>query len=159
MAKSPDVDLDLANLRKASLNLLLDRYHRIREERKAIIKLVVGLSGSAIVLSITFLDKLAPKKSALALLFASWGVLAVSALIGIVALVLFTRISIAYQMELHRQFYEGKLMPNSPVLQGNYFGETSGSPFRYRWVEFLVGVLFLLGALLLGIFAVINLLA
>ena len=154
-----DKDLDVINLRKASLNLLLDRYQRIREERKYIIRLFMGLSGGAIVLSITFLDNLAPNKAGLALLFGSWMAFSLAALIGLIALVLFNRVSIAYQLELHRQFLEGRLMPESPVLSGNYIGETSGSTFRYKWVEVTVGVLFLLGAMLLAAFAVMNLLA
>lgn len=144
-------------LRDAALRELLERYQRIRDERRGLIKMLMGFSGSAIILSITFLDKLAPQKRGLPLVVLAWLAFAGALLLGIATLVHFTRISTQYQRQLVEQFDSYNRMIDPEPFAGHFVnGMQSGSAYRLSSIELVIAAIALVGALFFGAFAIVN---
>jgi uncharacterized membrane protein len=76
---------------------LLERHKRIREERRILLTTFIGLSGGAIVLSSTLLEKIAPKRVSIWLVILAWCFLAMSLLGGLLILITMTARSISHQ--------------------------------------------------------------
>lgn len=77
-----------------------ERHNRIKEERKFFLNTLIGLSGGAIVLSITFLEKIAPRRHHLGLVISAWCLLGVAVLVSVFGLVSMIWLSQRFQREL-----------------------------------------------------------
>src|SRR3982074_1882971 len=64
-------------------DLYVERYKRVKDERKGLLTTLTGLSGGAVVLSITFLEKIAPHKHIRGLIIAAWCSLGLTILIRV----------------------------------------------------------------------------
>jgi len=135
--------------------LYTDRYKRIKDERKIFVNTLIGLSGGAIVLSITFLEKIAPKKYLIGLVIVAWCLLGLSLLGGVFRLVWMIWRSQQFQRKLDRLLRTENVAFSEhshifdPYYRGS--GDMSGCP------EVLVGCFFVFGVLALAAFAIVNL--
>jgi hypothetical protein len=139
-------------------SLLLERHNRIKQERRAILNTLIGLSGGAIVLSMSLLKDIAPHKISVWIVITAWAFFALAVLYGLGSLVLMTMNSIKYQKRLEREFSTGYI---SLACDHEYQAYLMTTPSRTLagpiYAEITTGGLFLLGTVFLGIFAVINL--
>ena len=132
-----------------------ERYKRIKDERKTILNTFIGLSGGCVVLSITFLDKIAPHKRVLPLVIVSWCLFGLALLVSINALITMVRRSQEYQRLLER-------ILNGEDSNDRFDGDLSGVSLpisKHLAPEQLSGILFGLGILALAAFAITNLIA
>lgn len=144
--------------------VLRERHNRIKSERRNILTTLMGLSGGAIVLSASLLEKIAAERVALWLLILSWcflGSAVVTALFGLAAM---TARSMRYQISLEEELIEAEgswrdPMPYTPRRRRDQstWRTSSTRPFVGFLVELSAGMLFVVGALMLGMFAVLNL--
>lgn len=137
-----------------------ERHKRIKDERKLFLNTLIGLSGGAIVLSITFLEKIAPGKHHLGLVIVAWCLLGVAILVSVFGLISMIWLSQRFQRELEEIIQRGD--------DESFLVSLLASPHRlkYRtlrtrsWLtlpEYWAGCLFVLGILALAGFAIINL--
>jgi len=134
--------------------MLLERHLRIKRERRNLLTTIIGLSGGAIVLSMSLLAQIAPKKVSIWLIIVAWCFLGLAVLFALSFLVRMTRRSMNFQRELEQMRGEGRWDPRP----SNRFFLSSTPPTRLEG-ELGAGCLFVIGAVFLGIFAVVNLLA
>jgi hypothetical protein len=132
-------------------DLYTDRYNRIKDERKLFLNTLIGLSGGTIVLSVTLLEKIAPKKYLIGFIIASWCLLGLAILVCILGLMSMIRRSQKFQKKIERNIRGEE---EDPFLR---FEPLVSSPRPTHLPESLSGGLFILGVLLLGVFAIINL--
>src|SRR5258708_4006450 len=102
-----------------------DRYRRIKDERKVLLNTLIGLSGGAIVLSITFLDKIAPNKHLKGCVIAAWCLFGLTVLVSIVGLVRMIWRSQQYQRKLDYVFTHHE---SAPEDSGSYELDEEGHP-------------------------------
>jgi hypothetical protein len=136
--------------------LYSERYKRIKDERKTILNTFIGLSGGCVVLSITFLDKIAPHKRVLPLVIVAWCLFGLALLVSINALIVMIRRSQKFQRELQ------EILQNIPVdktIDISNFEADTESPPSFLSPELFSGILFGLGVLALAAFAITNLVA
>jgi hypothetical protein len=141
--------------RKELQDYYLERYKRIKDERRIILNTLIGLSGSCVVLSITFLEKIAPYKRLVALIVLAWCLFGLAILVSVFGLMKMIHQSQKFQRKLEHAL-------NDP----GYSGEELFGPIRFsapRWTqiyqapEYLSGFAFGLGVLLIATFAIANL--
>jgi hypothetical protein len=129
--------------------LYTERYKRIKDERKLFLNTIIGLSGGTIVLSVTLLEKIAPKRLHLWLVIAAWVSLGLAILVGVFFLVEMIRRSLRMQKLLERELQGGIPAPCYFPIRASYQ--------RSSLSESITGFFFVLGILLLGAFAITNL--
>jgi hypothetical protein len=134
---------------------ILERHKRIKDERKLFFNSIIGLSGGAIILSVTLLEKIAPKKLFIWLIVTAWCLLALALITGVYSLVSMIRRSLKFQSKLERKF-QGEESGELSFLGDSYLAITS-KPL-WHFTELVAGYIFLLGILFLGAFAILNLL-
>lgn len=149
-----------ASAQKEFWTLYLERYKRIKDERKTILNTLIGLSGSSIVLSITFLDKIAPHKRVLPLVVLAWCLFGLTLMVSINTLMTMIRRSQKLQRKLElllrdMAFGDGPLVDR---MRPHFRSVTEPNPPDLA-PEQLSGILFGLGVFALGAFAIINLVA
>lgn len=132
-----------------------ERHDRIKSERRDILKTIMGLSGSAIVLSVTLLRFIAPNAHQFWLLGCAWILLECAVLFSVYYLVEMTKRSVIYQLEV-KDAFEGKLVTAEIKEPGHLLTTPIYSCLRE---ELIAGSFFVLGTVCLGVFAVINLIA
>jgi len=140
--------------------LLLARHLRIKTERRSLLKTFIGLSGGAIILSATLIEKLAPQRVAVWLIVVAWICFAWTLLHSLLFLLVMTQRSMRYQHHLLDAIHD---VTHTFLCASSLI---TTQPRRWTWTllaagyaEFIAGCLFLLGAIFLGIFSILNLLA
>lgn len=142
---------DKATLSQRAVALLVQHHQRTRDERKSLIQLVMGFCGSAIVLSVAFLEDLAPSRLAGSMIFIAWSLFGLSLLVGLLTLLRMLGASIAFQRSQRRK------ATADPVQFEREPWPTSASLEQMLGADGVMVVLAVLGAVALGVFAVINL--
>ena len=142
-----------------SRELLRERHERIRRELRTSLQTMLGISGGAVGISLTFLEKIAPKRHVLWLLAVSWGFLGITLLLSLSVLIGMTFRSIKYQDEL-KELYN----------RGHYYiywtpGGTEGlhwwvgtERFPGMWGTSAARLFFVAGVACIAVFTCINLL-
>lgn len=143
--------------RNALRDQYIERYRRIKDETRTILNTLIGLSGGSIVLSITFLDKLAPTRRFVALIIVAWFLFGLPILVSVYGLIKMIYQSQKFQRKLERILDDPDHSDEilfGPVLY------TSAPPPRIisRAPQYLSGLSFAFGVLALAAFGVINLL-
>ncbi len=152
---------DSEKLDRELAQYLLERHKQIKQERRALFTSLLGLSGGAIVLSMTMLNVLAPQKTGIWAIVTAWIFFALALLHSLYCMYRMTQLSMLYQEVLIDRYERGKWtekpyipgMLGAPRFTDEYFGGGPGCG------EMGSGLLFVTGAIFLGVFAVINLLA
>jgi hypothetical protein len=145
--------------------ILRERHERIKQERRSILTTLIGLSGGAIVLSASLLEKIAALKVALWLLVSSWSLFGMSVIAALLGLAAMTRQSMRYQRLLEQRLVNPRrtsdrlLFWRSSVKWREESSDFLAPSKRASglFVELAAGVLFVAGAILLGVFAILNL--
>jgi hypothetical protein len=155
------VEEPFENLDLDAEKLLRERHDRIKSELRANLATVTGLSSGAIALSLTVLDKIAPERRHQWLLVLAWAFLGATVLVATTVLIDMTRRSIGYQTHLKKLYNEGKMQL---VFHGG--AGTDGGRYWSVVTERMPGelgnkianILFVLGALFLAVYGILNLL-
>ncbi len=143
---------------------LRERHERIKKELRNSLSTMIGLSGGAIALSLTLLEKIAPKRIHVGLLAAAWTVLGTAILTGVASLLQMTASSIRYQKELEAMYQRGtiefKISLYSPPSRGFFNKWLPGTIWRPgEKGVYVTQILFTFGAIILAVFVLWNMLA
>ncbi|MFY9622399.1 MAG: hypothetical protein WAM70_10740 [Pyrinomonadaceae bacterium] len=140
--------------------LYAERHKRIKDERKFFLNTLIGLSGGALVLSVTFLEKIAPRRHYIGLVIAAWCLLGVAVLLSVFGLVLMIWLSQRFQRQLEKMLEkEDESAPPFRSVSPQRLHRSSYGPGPGCWTlpEYWAGFFFVLGILTLTVFAIINL--
>jgi hypothetical protein len=156
-----EVDEPFENLDWGAEKLLRERHDRIKTELRTNLATLIGISGGAIVLSLTLFERIAPEKRHQWLLVLAWIFLAGTTVVAMGVLVSMTRRSIGHQDYLKRLYNDGKMK-----LVFHRGGGTPGGNYWRVVTERMPGelgnrlsiLLFALGILFLAAYAILNLL-
>jgi hypothetical protein len=147
----------IAEARRDLADMIDDTVQKGAEVSAALDKTLVSLSGGALVLSMTFVDKLAPAKLWLPILFTSWGAFAIS----IICVVMSLRF-IQTALSKHGVYLNTVTEEFEKNLESGKIGRVTTSAKQHgivTWLNRAAVVAFLAGIILLGIFVGHNLLA
>lgn len=155
------IETPLEKLDTEAHRVLADRHDRIRSELRATLATVIGVSGTVITLSLTVLDKVAPKKLHSWLLAVAWVLFASAIVVSLAVFLDMTRRSVNHQDTLGELYQAGKLN-----LFFHYGGGTPGGNYMHVVAEKFPGqlgtnvasIICGLGVLFSIAFAVLNLL-
>jgi anaerobic C4-dicarboxylate transporter len=154
-----DIDDTLRRIDEARRDLagmINDTVQRGAEVSAALDKTLVSLSGGALVLSMTFIEKLAPAKLWLPILFTSWAAFTIS----IICVVISLRF-IQTELSEHGDYLNRLTAEFEENLTSGKVGKVTTSAKQHRtvtWLNRIAVVAFLVGIILLGIFVGHNLL-
>ena len=155
-----DIDDTLRRIDEARRDLadmINDTVQKGAEVSAALDKTLVSLSGGALVLSMTFIDKLAPAKLWLPILFTSW----VAFTISIICVVISLR-STQTALSNHGDYLNTLTAEFEKNLESGKIGTVTTSAMHHKtvaWLNWAAVAAFLAGIILLGIFVGHNLLA
>lgn len=140
--------------------LLKTHYERLRGQRREVLNLLIGLSGGAAILSVTFLDDIAGAKKLLWLVIVAWLLLAFALFVAVWSLVLMNHFSLRYQSRLESlaQKAAGPIVIDDPqvwweLVQPHY---SSRSALELPFAEATSAILFVLGVAFLALFSIVN---
>ena len=163
----PSDDPDFTEREIEYLSVLRERHERIKQERRSILTTLISLSGGAIVLSASLLEKIASLRAAMWLLVLSWSLLGLSVIAALLGIAAMTRQSMKYQGMLEQNLFSGSgsrflfRVPSTvrvgEGLRRAMFNMDSKRGRDGIYLELAAGCLFVAGAILLGVFAVLNL--
>lgn len=147
-------------LNAEAVTLLRERHEAIKTSLRKNLATFITLSGGALALSVTFLEKLAPKKLYLWSVAVAWFAFGLTLLTAMAVLAHMTKKSMRHQNELKELYKDGKM----------YFFHFPGSTPGGKWLVMtesfpgeagtrVANILFTIGAVCLGLFAILNLLA
>jgi hypothetical protein len=134
----------------------LERYKRIKDERKTVLNTLIGLSGSCVVLSVTFFEKIAPHKRLIALVIVAWSLFGMAIFVSIYGLMKMIYQSQKYQRVLKRALDDDK--ESAELKRGRLRTPTNHGPTTiFQDPEYLAGISFGLECSPFAVFAIINL--
>ncbi len=140
-----------SNPRDRFASLLSQHYQRTKDERKAYVNLLLGFCGGAILLSVAFMEQLAPSRLARPVILVAWLLFGLAMLLGVLLQVRLLSVSIRYQQEQHRKLSEG----HQELEQAPW--PVSASLYQMLGADGAMTLLAVMGAIALAIFAAINL--
>ena len=122
--------------------------------RRAYLTTIIGLSGTALILSLTLLDKIAPQKTSIWLVIVAWGLLTLTIITAIIILLIGFNKDVVHQKEFESyNSNKGRLRktPLSPI-------EVISTPSARSIIgEVIAACFFIPGLIALAIFAGLNL--
>jgi hypothetical protein len=139
--------MDIEDLNPKDLEILRERHKEIKEARRNFANTILGLSGGAIVLSITFLDRIAPGRHWLTLLFIAWFFFALSAAACLLELWQLVKLSVIHQLNIMERYLRNPAEASNLLHQNSQFI----SP-----IHFYALILFGCGIIFFATFAVRN---
>jgi len=135
-----------------------ERHHRIKNERRGFLTTLTGLSGGAIVLSISFLEKIAPSKHYRGMVITAWCFFGVTILISVFGSLGMIFRSQQYQREL-RRLQRSQRSQWIEAYRGARVSRDAdeGCSGCFLLPEYWAGFFFVFGVLMLTAFAIANL--
>jgi hypothetical protein len=135
-------------------------YEKVREQRRSILALLVGLSGGSIALSITFLHDIASARKGLWLIVVAWMLLALGGGAALLSLVALNYRSMRYQQRLEALAAKatGAIVVESEqaLWEFIYAGPVSKVHLELPFAEQAAAGLFILGISFLAAFALLS---
>jgi hypothetical protein len=155
------VEEPFENLDWDAEKLLSERHDRIKTELRTNLATLIGISGGAIVLSLTLFEKIAPEKRHQWLLVLAWVFLAGATVVAMTVLVSMTIRSIGYQDYLKKLYNEGKMQlifHGGPGTPGGKYWEVVTERMPGELGNRVTIILFAFGVLFLAAYGVLNVL-